>query len=82
MIRMGMIFMPVSLKDLKVGGRFAENTNEFKDVKDIIAKLSGLFFYIQNHVHIPLWKCLKVSESVKKQVMRHTTHMFDEIETI
>jgi hypothetical protein len=70
------------LLDLKVGGRFAENTNEFKDVKDIIAKLSGFFFYIQNHVHIPLWKCLEVSESVKKQVMRHTTHMFDEIETI
>ena len=68
--------------DLKVGDRFVENFKKFDDVKDIVMKLTGFFFYIENNVNIPVKKCLEVSESLKKQVMRQSTNLFEEVETI
>ncbi len=68
--------------DLKVGDRFVEGFKKFDDVKDIVMKLTGFFFFIENQVHIPVKKCLEVSESLKKQVMRHSTNLFDDVETI
>lgn len=67
---------------LDFGGIYIDDTNMFKDVKDIIIKLCGFFFYIENHVHIPVKKYLEVSESLKKLVMRHSTNLFDKVETI
>ena len=64
-----------------VGDRYVGEDIKCKDVKDIIVKLCGFFFFIENHVHIPLKKYLEVSESLKKQVMRHSPDMFDEIKT-
>ena len=68
--------------NLKVGNTFVENFKNFDDVKDIVMKLTGFFFYIENQVHIPVRKCLEVSESLKKQVMRHSSNLFEEVETI
>ena len=68
--------------DLKVGDTYVENFKKFNDVKDIVMKLTGFFFYIENQVHIPVKKYLEVKESLKKQVMRHSTNLFDDIETI
>ena len=64
-----------------VGNKFAANCT-YKDVKDIIVKLCEFFFFIENQVHIPVKKYLEVKESLKKQVMRHSTNLFDDIETI
>ena len=64
------------------GDRFVGDDYFFKDVKDIIVKLGEFFFYIENHVHIPIKKYLEVSESLKKQVMRHSTNLFDDVEII
>lgn len=66
--------------DLKVGDRLIENFKKFDNVKDIVMKLTGFFFYIENNVHIPVKKCLEVSESLKKLMTRHVPDMFDEIE--
>lgn len=68
--------------NLKVGDTFVDNFKNFDDVKDIVMKLTGFFFYIENQVHIPVRKCLEVSESLKKQVMRHSSNLFEEVETI
>lgn len=68
--------------NLKVGDTFVDNFKNFDDVKDIVVKLTGFFFYIENQVHIPVRKCLEVSESLKKQVMRHSSNLFEEVETI
>ena len=65
-----------------VGDRFVGEEYDIKDVKDIITKLCGFFFFIENQVHIPVKKFLEVSESLKKQVMRHSTNLFDEVEII
>ena len=70
------------LFDLKVGDRFVESFKKFNDVKDIVMKLTGFFFYIENNVNIPVKKCLEVSESLKKQVIRHSSNMFEEVEII
>ena len=64
------------------GNRIVGDDCFFKDVKDIIVKLGEFFFYIENHVHIPIKKYLEVSESLKKQVMRHSTNLFDDVEII
>ena len=64
------------------GDRFVGDDCKFKDIKDIIVKLSDFFFFIENHLHIPLKKHLETSESLKKQVMHHSTNLFDEVNII
>lgn len=64
------------------GDRFVGDNYFFKDVKDIVVKLSEFFFFIENHIHLPVKKYLEVNESLKKQVMRHSTNLFDEVEII
>ena len=66
--------------EMYVGDRFVGEDCYNKDAKDIIIKLSEFFFFIENHLHIPLKKHLKTSESLKKLVMRYTPDLFDEIE--
>ena len=64
------------------GDRFVGDNYFFKDVKDIVVKLSEFFFFIENHIHLPVKKYLEVNESLKKQVMRHSKNLFDEVEII
>ena len=46
-------------------------------LSEIVSKLSGFFFFIENQTHIPLKKHLQASESVKKQVKRISPNLFD-----
>ena len=56
-----------------------EGEDMFDNLKDICSKLSGFFYFIESQTHIPLEKHLEVSESLKKQMERITSNVFDSI---
>ena len=62
--------------------RYVTESHDFDKLSDVIVTLSGFFFFIENSVKIPVKKILEVSESLKKQVSRHSSNMFEEIKTI
>lgn len=68
--------------DLKVGDRYVECVKRLKDLKEIIVKLGEFFFFIENRAQIPLKKYLETSDQLKKIVMRQSSNLFDEVETI
>lgn len=54
-----------------------EGEGMYDSLSEIVSKLSGFFFFIENQTHIPLKKHLQASESVKKQVKRISPNLFD-----
>ena len=54
----------------------------FASLKDICFKLAGFFYFMESQTHIPLRKCLEVSEDVKKQMKRFSPSMFDTIDVL
>lgn len=64
-----------------VGGHYiGDGDGLFDSLKEIVMKLNGFFFFIENHTHIPLKKHLEASESIKKQVKRISPDLFDKYE--
>ena len=64
------------------GDRIVGDDWKFKDIKDIIVKLGEFFFYIENRVQIPLKKYLETSDKLKRQIMRQSPNLFDDVVTI
>lgn len=56
-----------------------EGEEMYDNLKEISSKMSGFFYFIESQTHIPLKKCLEVSESLKKQMERIASNVFDRI---
>jgi len=54
----------------------------FDNLKDICSKMSSFFYFIENQTHIPLKKYLEVNESLKKQMERIASNVFDRINVL
>lgn len=61
--------------------RFVSESNDYDSFSDILDELRSFISFIENHVLIPLKKILEVNELMMKQMNRHSTDLFDEIET-
>lgn len=59
-----------------------EGEDMFDSLKEICSKLSGFFYFIESQTNIPLKKHLEVSESLKKQMMRISSNVFDTIDVL
>lgn len=59
-----------------------EDEDMFDSLKEICSKLSGFFYFIESQTNIPLKKHLEVSESLKKQMMRISSNVFDTIDVL
>ena len=56
-----------------------EGEDMFDSLKEICSKLSGFFYFIESQTNIPLKKHLEVNESLKKQMERIASNVFDRI---
>lgn len=54
-----------------------EREDMYDSLSEIVSKLSGFFFFIENQTHIPLRKNLLASDGIKKQVKRIAPNLFD-----
>ena len=56
-----------------------EGEEMYDNLKEICSRLSGFFYFIESQTNIPLKKHLEVSESIKKQMERIASNVFDRI---
>ncbi len=68
--------------EMSVGdqGRYIGECDNFECLYDILIKLDGFFYFVENKVGIPLKKKIRAKEGLMKQIKRKTPHLFDEYE--